>query len=104
MILKCFVGVRSREEFGLRELEGKSCGGEGRRGMGTGKVVPGIQRQGWMMWLGCLIIANPIVVGHGSPATIECRLRVGSRAVEDERQRLLGSRVGSVPVHDEQMG
>ena len=78
MILKRFVGVRSREELGLRELEGKSCGGEGRGSMGLGEVVPRVQRQGGMrLWLGCHTIANLLIVGYGGPATVECQLHVG---------------------------
>ena len=72
--------------------------------MGSGEILPGVQRQGWGMRFGCYIIANHILVGHGGPTFVERRLRVGPRTVEDQRQRLLGSRIGAIPLHDKQVG
>ena len=39
--------------------------------MGPGQVLPGVEQQGQMVWLGCYTISNLIVVGHGGSAVAE---------------------------------
>ena len=38
-----FLGVQSREELGLCKLANKGCRGEGQGGLGSGKVLPGVE-------------------------------------------------------------